>query len=261
MHLRYELEYPLDLIIHKAAVEKYQRVLGFVLEIHRAMDALHECWLKLKHLAAAHKQHASSIKSGLAEYHCLRHHMFHFVTVLHGYLLSQLLYTSWAELLETLNASHPDLSSSDSSTRINTLRHRPARDLHELRRRHDEYLSAVTDRALLSPRTSQVLDIIRQALGCIHDLSENILHLSTAEHLDHPGMHMDLLRRPLLEIKGRFEHWTGFLHKVIFLMLKKGRERQAHLQVALSLSLSVYLPVCVFVFVCLPRPRCLRESQ
>ena len=33
------------------------------------------------------------------------------------------------------------------------------------------------------------------------------------------------------EIKAAFDHWTGFLHKVICLMVRKGRSRQAHLQV------------------------------
>ena len=176
-------------------------------DIHRAIDALQDSWLRLKELGAGKR--AKSLSSVLAASHCLRHHMFHFVTVLHGYLLSQLLYTSWNELVEGLRAFHPFPHTSDHpssahppSRRTSTPPHTPhshkpgapggtpreggnakgararvrgkevdkgqcPKDLDELRSLHDAYLSAVTDRALLSPRTAEVLEIVRQALRSI----------------------------------------------------------------------------------------------
>jgi hypothetical protein len=98
--LRYEVAYPLSIIIHPAAQAQYQRVLGFILDIHRTIDMLHDAWLRLKDLSARDKH--KQLASHLVACHCVRHHMLHFVTVLHGYLLSQLLHTSWAELIDYL---------------------------------------------------------------------------------------------------------------------------------------------------------------
>jgi hypothetical protein len=149
---------------------------------------LQECWLRLKDLSVADKD---KVFTGvLSQCHCLRHHMFHFVTVLHGYLLSQLLHTSWNELVEDLRAcdlgneasspsthgggappasqhaaararggggeggGHRQDGAESKSATGKGVRSRDAgkpkgqgpRDLHELRCRHDAYLSIVTDR-------------------------------------------------------------------------------------------------------------------
>lgn len=104
VNLTYHVDYPLDIIIHADAQAHYQRVLGFILDIHRAIDALQDCWLILKELSA--RDEAKLLSSVLAAAHSLRHHMVHFVGVLHGYLLSQLLHTSWAELLRDLRPCH-----------------------------------------------------------------------------------------------------------------------------------------------------------
>ena len=233
VQLCYQVEYPLNIIIHPAAHAQYQRVLAFVLDIQRTIDVLQDSWLRLKGFrsgSAARLRHRVDDERfmHLAAFHCLRHEMLHFVSVLHGYLLSQLLHTSWTDFLKDLRGSDELWQSSDEadSSQRDAGKHR-ARDLHELRTLHDTYLSAVTDRALLSPRTSQVLEIIRQCLRCIQELSQILSYQSATGPTSRSQV--DLFT-PFLETKARFQHWTAFLHKVISFMLKKGGERQAHLQ-------------------------------
>ncbi len=135
--LDYIVDGPLTAVIHSNAGLKYRRIFHLLWRIKRAEWALNKAWSD--HMSVIHQGVAESIPELRSAFHrcaIFRAQMVFFSTNLSNYMMFEVLEMSWHELCERLNN---------------------APDLDEIICAHDDYLNIVLERALMGPRSEDIM--------------------------------------------------------------------------------------------------------
>ena len=142
--LDYNLDDPLNTILTKNAMAKYLQVFHFLWRIKRVAHSLGTLWKHVtnsRHMLGSLPQLSTWVRS----LHLLRNEMHRFMESLQGYLLFEVLETSWEGLRESMNE---------------------ATDLDEVIRAHEEYQKRMIKVALLGPD----LKALRKGLHDVMDI-------------------------------------------------------------------------------------------
>ncbi len=135
--LDYVVDGPLTAVIHSNAGLKYRRIFHLLWRIKRAEWALNKAWSD--HMSVIHQGVTESIPELQSAFHrcaLFRGQMVFFSTNLSNYMMFEVLEMSWQELCERLNN---------------------APDLDEIICAHDDYLNIVLERALMGPRSEDIM--------------------------------------------------------------------------------------------------------
>ncbi|KAK8778504.1 hypothetical protein V5799_020155 [Amblyomma americanum] len=141
LSMNYEVQWPLNLVITKACLLRYNRIFSFLLNLRRAMWALSDIWSHLKPSALPRDPHSSLEFRRLQ---LMRHEMLHFVHLVQSYVGGQVMQASLAELrAELIGKAHT---------------------VDDLRNVHLAFLKRLSQRLLLGRRAAPVYKLLREAL-------------------------------------------------------------------------------------------------
>ena len=159
VYLDYKINYPLDAIVHAAAVETYHRVFLFLFRLKRVEWMLNDSWRQstaLNHAilvetkaggADAPKISDAAERASylLRQIASTRTTMLHFVSNLQEYLMFEVLEEGWEGLVRAIDR---------------------ARSLDEIIRAHDAYLNGILDKTLLDDSLENGLEeLLRRLLS------------------------------------------------------------------------------------------------
>ena len=143
VQLNYHAEWPINLVVTQAALNKYNRVFLFILQIKRALFCLKEIfdWSKQRPLAATHK--AQLFQAELR----------HFVNALNHYVMTRVVQTMWKEQKEKISM---------------------ASNINDLTSTHIRYVDTVLRCCLLSTdgTQSRVMEFLLGILSLVLDFSD-----------------------------------------------------------------------------------------
>ncbi|XP_077546218.1 gamma-tubulin complex component 6 isoform X2 [Haemaphysalis longicornis] len=142
--LTYKVEWPLNVVITSACLQRYNKIFGFILSLRRALWALSDIWSRLKPSALPRKPDASPEFRLLQ---LMRHEMLHFVQLVQSYVCDQVMQTSLAELRAELGGK--------------------ACTVDGLRNAHMAFLKRLCQRLLLGRRAVPVYKLLREALKTV----------------------------------------------------------------------------------------------
>ncbi|XP_077496977.1 gamma-tubulin complex component 6 isoform X2 [Amblyomma americanum] len=141
LSMNYEVQWPLNLVITKACLLRYNRIFSFLLNLRRAMWALSDIWSHLKPSALPRDPYSSLEFRRLQ---LMRHEMLHFVHLVQSYVGGQVMQASLAELrAELIGKAHT---------------------VDDLRNVHLAFLKRLSQRLLLGRRAAPVYKLLREAL-------------------------------------------------------------------------------------------------
>eukprot|EP01117_Protostelium_nocturnum_P016433 TRINITY_DN6500_c0_g3_i1.p1 TRINITY_DN6500_c0_g3~~TRINITY_DN6500_c0_g3_i1.p1 ORF type:complete len:1220 (+),score=563.42 TRINITY_DN6500_c0_g3_i1:88-3747(+) len=158
LEMSFRLDYPLDQIIRREEMDRYNSVFTFLVKLKRVNFALRQIWILSKN-ANQRNQNALSID-------LLRHRMNHFITTLQSYVINQIHNISWDELKEKMKR---------------------AKSLFEVRDFHSNYLKNIQKRCMLTEKAKPVMSILENIFSlCIK------LHTQIFSRIDYTQFSMDV---------------------------------------------------------------------
>ncbi|KAE8616047.1 hypothetical protein XENTR_v10008704 [Xenopus tropicalis] len=101
LELKYKVDWPLNIVITDACMNKYSRIFSFLLQLKHMVWTLRDVWFHLKRTALVNQASNSVQYRQLQLY---RHEMQHFVKVIQGYIANQILHVTWCEFRNKLSA-------------------------------------------------------------------------------------------------------------------------------------------------------------
>ncbi|XP_072181800.1 gamma-tubulin complex component 6-like [Diadema setosum] len=204
LELRYHVEWPNNIVITDTCLSKYNKVFSFLLQLKRTGWVLRDIHHQLKISAMIHKAGSSP------QYHQLqlfRHEMQHFVNVMQGYVVNQVIHVSWEEFQKDLKDN--------------------VHNLDDLREKHALYLNKAILRCLLNKKAAPVMKIICDILSLVLKVRTQLTSSSWAwdastAQVIHPCF------RNIKKSYMAFKEYSGFLYKVVAKLVTRGY--QPHLE-------------------------------
>ncbi|KAL5014919.1 hypothetical protein ScPMuIL_009189 [Solemya velum] len=139
LELRFKTDWPVNIVITEASIDKYGKVFSFMLQLKRIVWVLKDVWHRLKRDAVIHGAgHAPKFR----QLHLYRQEMQHFVKVMQGYIANQIIHVTWQEFEEALKHD--------------------VQNLDDLYRVHMDYLNKAFFRCLLTKNATPVMKIIQE---------------------------------------------------------------------------------------------------
>ena len=209
VELSYSAPWPLNVVLHSGAVADYNRVFCFLLQLRCCVWHLQRGWTALK--AAALRRRTRSVV--LRHVQATRAEMDHFLTILQGYLISQILSVSWGELSDALAGG---VDSVDALIGV-----------------HAAFISRVNRRALLGTNTAAVHKIVMGIMQAVVEYNQAIPRLVAALHVRGGGGPTDAadggdsaLDAGALEameaVEARFRKYIDFLVLLLDKLVRRG---------------------------------------
>ncbi|XP_076804179.1 gamma-tubulin complex component 6-like [Clavelina lepadiformis] len=196
LQMRYQVDWPLNIILTESCHNKYNTVLSFFLQLKHVVWALHDIRARLARIDNGQSAIIRVTSSEVRMMHLYRHEMHNFVKVMQGYVSTQVLHVCWKEFHEELNAN------------VSTLD-----DLHL---RHAEYINKCVLRCLLTPKAQNVMNVIGDILKCILQFRAQ---LAAAESVSFHN---------LQRTYRQFSQYSSFLYRVVLRLVQRGY--QPHLE-------------------------------
>ncbi|XP_057366609.1 gamma-tubulin complex component 6-like [Daphnia carinata] len=187
--LRYRVGWPLNLILTEEVMDDYSQIFSFVLQLRLAAWALEDVYVNLM-------RDPPSLWHSV---HIARHSIYHFVQTLQNYVMNQLLTLAWSEFLTELKKNG-------------------ARSLDDLYELHSNYVHRAKSRLLLTPKSSSLLKIIRDALN----LALKFRGLLLAANY----VHTNALQSQINSISAKAREYAKFIR--LILEKVKDRSHQPH---------------------------------
>uniref|UniRef100_A0A0N8BFW3 Gamma-tubulin complex component n=1 Tax=Daphnia magna TaxID=35525 RepID=A0A0N8BFW3_9CRUS len=187
--LRYRVGWPLNLILTEEVMDDYSQIFSFVLQLRLAAWALEDVYVNLMR----------DPPSRWHSVHIARHSIYHFVQTLQNYVMNQLLTLAWSEFLTELKKNG-------------------ARSLDDLYELHSNYVHRAKSRLLLTPKSSSLLKIIRDALN----LALKFRGLLLAANY----VHTNALQSQINSVSAKAREYAKFIR--LILEKVKDRSHQPH---------------------------------
>uniref|UniRef100_S4R8P1 Gamma-tubulin complex component 6 n=1 Tax=Petromyzon marinus TaxID=7757 RepID=S4R8P1_PETMA len=201
LQLGYKVDWPLNIVITDSCLTKYNKVFSVMLQLERMVWTLKDVWFHLKSGAFVKPTIHST------QFHQLqlfRHEMQHFVKVIQGYIMTQILHVSWSEFQANLKT---------------------VKNLDDLHRIHAEYLNTAIFRGLLTEKAAPVMNVIRSIFSLILRFHTQLVSRPW-DCLPHGATHPNFAL--LRESHQAFKYYSHFLHKVVTKLVSRGY--QPHLE-------------------------------
>ena len=96
LELKYEVDWPINIVITSSMLDKYNKVFHLLLQMKRASWALKTAFHHLRQRQGLGEHKTRQLQT-------YRHQFQHFVNIMHGYVANQLFYISWREFEVELN--------------------------------------------------------------------------------------------------------------------------------------------------------------
>ncbi|XP_041460037.1 gamma-tubulin complex component 6-like isoform X1 [Lytechinus variegatus] len=204
LELRYHVEWPNNIVITDTCLSKYNKVFSFLLQLKRTGWVLRDIHHQLKISAMLHQA------SGSPQYHQLqlfRHEMQHFVNVMQGYVVNQVIHVSWEEFQKDLKEN--------------------VHNLDDIREKHGLYLNKAILRCLLNKKAAPVMKIICDILSLVLKVRTQLTSApwawdASSSQVIHPCF------RNIKKSYMAFKEYSGFLYKVVAKLVTRGY--QPHLE-------------------------------
>lgn len=168
LSMNYKVQWPLNVVITKACLLRYNRIFSFLLGLRRAMWALSDIWSHLKPSALPRDPHSSP---EFRQLQLMRHEMLHFVHLVQSYVGGQVMQASLAELRAELIGK--------------------TRTVDDLRNVHLAFLKRLSQRLLLGRRATPVYKLLREALKTVlffqAELAKYSWRVEAGSQLTHPS--------------------------------------------------------------------------
>ncbi|XP_075526175.1 gamma-tubulin complex component 6 isoform X3 [Dermacentor variabilis] len=168
LSMSYKVEWPLNVVITRACLLRYNKIFRFLLSLRQALWALSDIWSRLKPSALPRKPDSSL---ELRQLQLMRHEMLHFVHMVQSYVGSQVMQASLAELRAELN--------------------KEAQSVDDLRNAHFAFLKRLSQRLLLGRRAVPVRKLLHEALNTVlffqAELAEYSWCIRDGVQLSHPS--------------------------------------------------------------------------
>ncbi|XP_030829097.1 gamma-tubulin complex component 6 [Strongylocentrotus purpuratus] len=204
LELRYHVEWPSNIVITDTCLSKYNKVFSFLLQLKRTGWVLRDIHHQLKISAMFHQA------SGSQQYHQLqifRHEMQHFVNVMQGYVVNQVIHVSWEEFQKDLKGN--------------------VHNLDDIREKHGLYLNKAILRCLLNKKAAPVMKIICDILSLVLKVRTQLTSAPWAWDAS-SGQVIHPCFRNIKKSYMAFKEYSGFLYKVVAKLVTRGY--QPHLE-------------------------------
>ncbi|CAH1784421.1 unnamed protein product [Owenia fusiformis] len=209
--LKYQAEWPLNIIITESCMTKYTKIFTFMLSLKRIVWVLKDIFSKLKRDGSVYNaQNAAELR----QLQLYRHEMQHFVKVMQGYIANQIIHVTWQEFQTEL---------ADNMHNVDDLHHK-----------HADYLNKAVFRCLINKRARPVMKIIEDIFTLILKFRTQLLSASWERHPVDGQPHHQHFEQMTATYK-TFKEYSLFLFKVVNKLASRGY--QTHLQ-ELLLSLN-----------------------
>ncbi|ESP05683.1 hypothetical protein LOTGIDRAFT_208649 [Lottia gigantea] len=153
LELRYNVEWPINVVLTESCISKYGAVFSFMLQLKRIVWVLKDVWYRLKRDSLIKKAGNCPQFRQLQLY---RQEMQHFVKVMQGYIANQIIHVTWQEFQEALT--------------------KDVRDLDDLHKVHGQYLEKAVFRCLLNKKAKPVMKIIQDIFSLILKFQNQLLN-------------------------------------------------------------------------------------
>jgi hypothetical protein len=147
-------DWPVNILLHARALERYNTVFRLLLRVKRTSWALTDIHTRLLTRTPIE---AGEAADKFRQLQSARHEMQHFVSVLAGYVSHQVLDVAWADFQAKLTAYRQNPDGLDNLIRI-----------------HDEYLDDMIFRALLNTKAAPVMKMVTSILGLVLKFREQV---------------------------------------------------------------------------------------
>ncbi|CAL1527089.1 unnamed protein product [Lymnaea stagnalis] len=204
LQLKYNVSWPLSVILTDSCMEKYYNIFNFLLQIKRVVWVLKDIWHRLKRDALIHMAGNSSQFRQLQLH---RQEMEHFVKIMQGYITNQVIHVSWQEFKTDLTQQIAGLD-----------------QLCEL---HERYVDRAISRCLLEKKAEKVMKII-QDIFCLILKFRSQLVSAPWQRNEKQGEVTHAEFDQMLNTYQSFHVYSFFLFKVVSRLSQKGY--QPHLQ-------------------------------
>ncbi|XP_072026264.1 gamma-tubulin complex component 6-like [Amphiura filiformis] len=204
LELRYRVDWPYNIVITETCLIKYNKVFSFLLQLKRTSWVLRDIYFQLKRSATV--SYAGNSPQ-FRQLQLFRHEMQHFVSVMQGYVVNQVIYVTWGEFQQELKTNVHNLD-----------------DLHQ---KHAEYLNKAVFRCLLNKKAATLMKIITDILCLILKVRTQLISSSWIyDQASHAVVHpaFQTIRSSYLA----FKEYSGFLYKVVAKLVTRGY--QPHLE-------------------------------
>ncbi|XP_069832922.1 gamma-tubulin complex component 6 [Dendropsophus ebraccatus] len=203
LELRYKVDWPLNIVITDACINKYNKVFSFLLQLKHMVWTLRDVWFHLKRTALVNQASSSVQYRQLQLY---RHEMQHFVKVIQGYIANQILHVTWSEFRSKL---------------------RTVSNLEEIRKMHTEYLNKALFRGLLTEKAAPLMNVIHSMFSLILKFRTQLISQSWTCDKD-----MQMASHPnyglMQQSYDTFKYYSDFLFEVVTKLVNRGY--QPHLE-------------------------------
>jgi len=144
LELKYEIEWPLNIVITELCMKKYNEIFCFMLQIKFCICSLNAVWLNLKKVDRLYKLGRSK---QFTEVKIMTYEMEHFLNALQNYIHNQIVNLSWHEFQEKLD--------------------KDVKSLDNLREAHLNYLNNALLRCFFSKKTASIMNTLKMMLNII----------------------------------------------------------------------------------------------
>ncbi|XP_072003154.1 gamma-tubulin complex component 6 [Engystomops pustulosus] len=203
LELRYKVDWPLNIVITDACINKYNKIFSFLLQLKHMVWTLRDVWFHLKRTALVNQASSSVQYRQLQLY---RHEMQHFVKVIQGYIANQILHVTWSEFRNKLGT---------------------VSNLEEIRKTHSEYLNKALFRGLLTEKASPLMNVIHSIFSLILKFRTQLISQSwicdkEKQMASHPNYGL------MQQSYDTFKYYSDFLFEVVTKLVNRGY--QPHLE-------------------------------
>merc|ERR1719322_228611 len=196
LKLKYNVSWPCNIIITESCHAKYNQVFLFLLQLKHVAWALHDIRSKLYEIETNCSVHNHCSKKELRFLHIYRREMHNFVSVMQGYVSTQVLYVCWKEFIDNLSNK--------------------VKNLEDLHIQHEEYLNKCLAKCLLQ-KSDKVMKIIKAIL-------QNILLFRSQLSTPHSSVF-----KSLNKIFIKFKDNSNLLFKIVSKFVQRGYQHH-HLE-------------------------------
>jgi len=196
VQMSYQVQWPLTVILHEAALIKYRRIFGFLLRNKHVLYVQRTIWKEFNGLNKASQPEDPAQqrlhRERLRKLQLFRREIQHFVTTLLNSIAAQVLEVTWREFTDTITGGK-------------------VLDVEDLRRAHDQYLDHAMTRCLLSDRATPVRNIVTSIYSLILKLRFQVISSSAETH----GLLSDKAYQDMLRTWRSFRKHAHFLYIVL----------------------------------------------
>eukprot|EP00898_Chlorokybus_atmophyticus_P002563 jgi/Chlat1/3307/Chrsp22S03464 len=215
--LEYRVGWPLDAVLTPDVFDQYRKLFSFLLSTKVAIFALHDAWTSLQDLerrgrdqmrppSSSSSSRSSKWARRLRRLHMFRHQLAHFMSILQGYLHTQLLDIPWAAFRRRLAESRLG-GDADVST---------------LREAHRVYVEDATRRCLLHPEAKAVKAVVDEALQRLLDFRALLQQVPDPALLA-PGGNDDRMYGRFRRAHVAFDEATKLMHGLLRALAARGQ--------------------------------------